>query len=158
MTEVGPVVAAEVAQVVALDALAPRGWSRTSWEAQVSAENTLTLACRDGGRPGILGVAAFSLAADVADLLRVAVAPEHRRRGIARALVAEGIAWAESLEATRMLLEVEPGNEAAVALYEGFGFAPIGVRTDYYGAGADAVVMERPLGGGQQGNRGADDE
>ena len=47
--------------------------------------------------------------------------------------------------AGRMLLEVEVDNTSALALYDRFGFAPVGRRADYYGPGHHALVMERPL-------------
>jgi ribosomal-protein-alanine N-acetyltransferase len=42
-----------------------------------------------------------------------------------------------------MLLEVRADNIAAISLYESFGFVINGRRRDYYGAGQDAVLMQR---------------
>ena len=81
------------------------------------------------------------------DLHRIVVAPSRRRLGLARAMLVAGLQWAIREGAARMVLEVEHDNEAAIALYRGHGFRPIAARADYYGPGADAVVMERPLEG-----------
>jgi ribosomal protein S18 acetylase RimI-like enzyme len=140
-----PAEEADLPGIVALDALAPRGWSATSWRTQVSARDGRTLVVRDEATAGVVGVAAFSRAGDLADLLRVAVSTTRRREGIGGVLVREGLAWAAAQGAERMLLEVEPGNVAAVGLYTRLGFAPINVRPGYYGRGADALVMQRPL-------------
>lgn len=54
----------------------------------------------------------------------VAVLPEYRRRGIARALVEAALALARDHGATHVLLEVVEGNLPASALYESLGFTP----------------------------------
>jgi ribosomal protein S18 acetylase RimI-like enzyme len=82
----------------------------------------------------------------VADLQRIAVRPAARRQGLGRELLEELFDRATGLGAIRMLLEVAASNEAAIGLYESFGFEPISRRHDYYADGADAVVMERSLG------------
>ncbi len=56
-----------------------------------------------------------------------------------------GLEWAAATGADRMLLEVRHDNRGAIALYEKFGFTAISHRRDYYGAGADAVVMQASL-------------
>jgi ribosomal protein S18 acetylase RimI-like enzyme len=62
-------------------------------------------------------------------------------------MLVAGLQWAIREGAARMVLEVEHDNEPAIALYRGYGFRPIAARADYYGPGADAVIMERPLEG-----------
>lgn len=76
------------------------------------------------------GGMAFALgSADGAvDLFGVWVAPEWRGRGLARALVGTVIAWAHTTHRSRIELWVADGNDAAIALYTGLGFAPTGLR------------------------------
>ena len=77
-----------------------------------------------------------------ADLLRVAVHPAHRRRGLAHMLLAE-------VAASDTLLEVSADNQSALAFYAAEGFTEIARRRAYYRDGSDAVVMERrPVAGG----------
>lgn len=52
----------------------------------------------------------------------MATAPAHRRRGVARATVAALAQRGRALGATHAYLQVEVGNVAAHALYEGLGF------------------------------------
>jgi GNAT superfamily N-acetyltransferase len=52
----------------------------------------------------------------------VEVAPDHRRTGLARAIVAALRDWAAEQGATRAYLQVSSGNEPALALYQGVGF------------------------------------
>jgi ribosomal-protein-alanine N-acetyltransferase len=96
-------------------------------------------------------VTAFALAraaADEAELLTLAVAPHARRGGVGAALVEAVAGAAAAAGARRLLLEVAADNAAALALYRGAGFAPVGQRPAYYRRGAgtvDALVFALDL-------------
>ena len=87
-----------------------------------------------------------------AEVLTLAVAPESRRLGLGRRLLARFLYQAGLRAAGRAFLEVNAENAGAVALYESAGFAVAGRRKGYYatpeGARVDAIVMARDLGGG----------
>jgi RimJ/RimL family protein N-acetyltransferase len=81
--------------------------------------------------------------AHVADL-GLMVAASHRRRGIGRGLLEAAVQWARESGVRKLELHVLPHNEAAIALYEGFGFRREGVRKGQYrrnGRYLDAVLM-----------------
>lgn len=59
-------------------------------------------------------------------LQRVAVAPDHHRRGIARALVVDGLDWMVARGRTECLVNTGVDNVAALALYEQLGFERLG--------------------------------
>lgn len=80
-------------------------------------------------------------AADEAEILALVVAQAHRRKGIARVLLARASDWASLRGARQLFLEVGVGNDAARNLYMGLGFFPVGTRQDYYGQGADALIL-----------------
>ncbi len=72
--------------------------------------------------------------------MNVAVAPERRRARIATTLITELLEIAGS--DARYTLEVRTSNDAAIAMYEGFGFRPAGKRPRYYhDNGEDALIM-----------------
>lgn len=96
----------------------------------------------------VIGHAVTSAAGDIAELQRIAVAPTHRRRGIAGLLLAAATEAAARTEADRMLLEVRADNRPALAFYAHEGFVEIDRRDRYYADGATAVVMRRSLGRG----------
>lgn len=81
--------------------------------------------------------------ADVVDLHRIGVDPDHRRRGLGHALLATAIEAAGP--GRRMLLEVSADNAEALEFYAAEGFVEITRRPRYYRDGSDAVVMERML-------------
>jgi RimJ/RimL family protein N-acetyltransferase len=81
--------------------------------------------------------------AHVADL-GLMVAAEWRRRGVGRALLERAVEWAREVEVRKLELHVFPHNDAAIALYEGFGFRREGYRNEHYlrgGEYVDAILM-----------------
>jgi ribosomal-protein-alanine N-acetyltransferase len=96
----------------------------------------------------LVGHAVTSLAGDVAELQRIAVAEGHRRGGIATALLDEVLALAAAGGADRVLLEVREDNSDALAFYAARGFVEVDRRRRYYRDGATAVVLRRALGRG----------
>ncbi|MGF1659766.1 MAG: GNAT family N-acetyltransferase [Rubrimonas sp.] len=117
-----------------------------------SAEAIEAAARAPGGALFAQGAGAFALtrvAAGEGELLTLAVAPENRRRGLARLLLAETCAHARADGAQAMFLEVATSNAAARALYAGAGFAEVGLRRGYYrsacGARVDAAVLRLEL-------------
>ena len=89
--------------------------------------------------------AAFLLAWHVADelhVLHVATTPRMRRRGLARALMDEALAYASGEHVRILLLEVRRSNRPAIKLYRGLGFTALGVRPRYYADNdEDAITM-----------------
>ena len=83
-----------------------------------------------------------------AEVLTLCVDPAARRRGVARALLADLYAAARAARASRVVLEVAADNETARSLYAAEGFATVGRRPFYYrrpGTAADALILARPV-------------
>jgi len=79
-------------------------------------------------------------------LLNLAVVERWRRRGVATCLLNHILHVAQKEGFTRITLEVNEKNPAAIALYQKFGFQTIGRRPRYYQYNqADALVMELVL-------------
>jgi ribosomal-protein-alanine N-acetyltransferase len=94
----------------------------------------------------VVGFIIFWLVHDEVHILNVAVALEHRRRGIARMLMIEAEKRAHAANAALMTLEVRRSNVAALDLYRDFDFRSVGVRPNYYvDEGEDAIVMVKEL-------------
>ena len=76
-----------------------------------------------------------------ADMMNIAVADTHRRRGIAKMLVEELI---RQLDAYQLTLEVRASNAPAIALYENLGFVQVGLRKNYYRKPKeDALILRK---------------
>jgi len=82
------------------------------------------------------GFALVGRAAQTAYLQRLAVRGDRRRRGVARRLVQESLTWAYSRGAIELLVNTEPTNESALALYRSLGFVVVPERLS---------VLEREL-------------
>ena len=93
----------------------------------------------------LVGHAVASLAGEIAELQRIAVAADHRRSGVASALLDEVLALATAGGADRVLLEVREDNADALGFYAARGFVEVDRRRRYYRDGATAVVLRRPL-------------
>ena len=117
-------------------------WSAQLWLDELEAADRLVIVQRDRD---LMAAATFALAFETVDLHRVLVRPTHRGLGLARQLVVAGAEWAGERGAEQMMLEVRHDNTAALGLYAGLGFTTIDTRCNYYGAGADARVMQAAL-------------
>jgi ribosomal-protein-alanine N-acetyltransferase len=97
----------------------------------------------------IAGFIIGQIAADEAEILSIGVAAEWQRRGIARLMIEGLVRAARRAEAKRLFLEVSADNTAALKLYGGLGFEPVGRRKGYYrrpgGQPVDAIVLALAL-------------
>jgi len=133
----------DLPSVMETDALClPRPWGEAGWREELRSPLGLLLVLEEGGV--MAGHIAVKLVADELHITTLAVRPEHRRRGYARALV-EG-AFARARNVRTAFLEVRPSNVAARSLYHSLGFSEVGVRRRYYGD-EDALLMSRKFGG-----------
>jgi putative acetyltransferase len=67
------------------------------------------------------------------------VAADARRQGVGTALLQAAIDWARGAGVRKIELHVFPWNEAAIKLYEAFGFEREGFRKGHYRRGSDYV-------------------
>jgi RimJ/RimL family protein N-acetyltransferase len=94
----------------------------------------------DGGLIGRLSVGRdpHPASTHVADVgLMVAIGA--RRQGVGTALLQAAVDWARETEVRKLELHVFPWNEAAIALYDAFGFEREGYRKRHYRRGGDYV-------------------
>lgn len=124
-------------------------WGRDAFLAELSVEGGIRYLVR--GLKGsivdpVLGYVCIRVVLDEANLLRVAVAPEWRRKGVASWILQRAFAEAAARGAVTAYLEVRPSNHAAISLYENLGFTPVGKRPRYYPeSGEDALIMRKPI-------------
>lgn len=92
--------------------------------------------------PEVVGYAGLMLAVGEGHVTTIGVSPRWQRHGIGRKLLLELARTATERGAEDLTLEVRVSNTAAQALYHEFGFAPAGIRKNYYAeAHEDGLVM-----------------
>lgn len=90
---------------------------------------------------GYIGVKAV---VDEGYITNIAVFPEFRRKGAAKALLNEVFRFAREKQLSFVSLEVRPSNAAAVSLYQKTGFKEEGRRKDFYRLPReDALIMTK---------------
>jgi ribosomal-protein-alanine N-acetyltransferase len=128
------------------------GWSAADIAACLAAPGGYGVVAATDDEPSDVG--GFLLARTIAgeaEILTLAVSPQNRRRGVARALLEAATGVASALGVATMFLEVASDNAAALALYEQAGFHQAGLRKRYYlrpgRPAGDALVLRCDLTG-----------
>jgi len=122
----------------------PTPWSRTMFASELAKPSSICLGAVDAETDALVGYLIISRYVDAWHVMNIAVAPAHRRRGIARGMM-ERLFEVTSRDARRgYTLEVRVSNETAIRLYEALGFRARGIRRGYYTDNReDALIMWR---------------
>lgn len=127
----------------------PSPWSRQVFAEELEREWARIDVLRERDAAGTSRVVAFCnfwIVRDEIHILNVATHPDWRRRGHAARLLEHLLTFARSTGCRYLTLEVRKSNVGASALYQRFGFLPVGVRPQYYVENReDAIVMALEL-------------
>ena len=123
-------------------------WTRSQCAGILPMTGVSLMLARDNGDRQPVGFSLFRTIAGEAELLLLAVDPDHQRRGVGRLLLEQFVDQAAAAGAGRVHLEVRDGNPA-VRMYRLAGFEPAGRRDKYYrgsdGRQYDAITLARTL-------------
>jgi len=137
---------ADLPQVIAIERRAfPTPWSLAMFVLELSKPSGICLAAwrGEGREQRLCGYCICSRYDTVWHIMNVAVDPEERRTHVATTLLSTLIARVQEPD-PRFTLEVRQSNQAAIELYERFGFRSAGMRRRYYqDNGEDALIMWR---------------
>ena len=137
---------ADLREVVAIEeTIYPYPWTRGNFADSMQAGYHCWVVERAGVLVGYLIV---MTAAGEAHLLNLSVAGPWHRRGNGREALGFALKLARDYGAGRILLEVRPSNQEALAIYASAGFSKAATRRGYYPAGngrEDAVVLQLQL-------------
>ena len=138
-----PMSSAHVARIAALEAANfSLPWDEAAIRGELENPLSLWLAAQEGEE--VLGYVGSQSCFEDTDILNVCVAPEARRRGIARALMTELERQLRPRGAQRITLEVRASNEPAIALYRKLGYEQAGLRKGYYEKPReDALILQK---------------
>ncbi len=128
-----------------------RPWTDGEFASLLGQDTVFGYAAYETGRTkdGPIGFVLARHAAGEGEILTVAVARAHRRRGLGWRLMDAVLRELHGRRADALFLEVDETNEPAIHLYRRLGFSKVGMRPRYY-AHADkprtgALVMRRDL-------------
>jgi len=140
-----PMTKDDLDDVMAIERLAYRyPWSSGFFLQELQVACARSILAEIDGR--VCGYVLFWLLPGSIDVHNLAIAPDHRRLGIARMLMHQVVATASAQSATRVTLEVRLSNEPAKRLYASLGFVQTGLRKGYYSDdGEDAFTMALEL-------------
>jgi [ribosomal protein S18]-alanine N-acetyltransferase len=122
-------------------AVFPEPWSPAVFNSELALrKGRLYRAAWDGEE--MAGYIGFFIVDEEAHMTTVATAPAYQRRGVAIMMIVDALRTLRTSGVKHVSLEVAANNEPAQSLYRRFGFAPVGVRKNYYPVtGQDALVM-----------------
>lgn len=85
----------------------------------------------------------MSHVAGEAELLKIGVLPDLRKKGIARKLMDRAVNWCREHQVESFFLEVHEQNEPAIQLYMDYSFQQIARRKNYYhNPPGDALIFQ----------------
>ena len=108
----------------------PTPWSREDFWREASNDFACYIVALDDAE--IIGFGGCWISFEEAQVTNIALTSVQRGRGLGKALMARLMRAAAARGAERMTLEVRPSNTPALRLYEGLGFAAVGIRKKYY--------------------------
>ena len=119
-------------------------WTRAGLAAELENRGAVFAVAELGG--AVAGYAGMNCVLDECYVDNVAVFPQYRRMGVARALMEDLVGAAETRHASFVTLEARVSNAGAVALYEGLGFREAGRRPGFYSnPKEDALILTKYL-------------
>lgn len=140
-----PMYESHIAQIAALEKLCfSDPWSENSVCSELSNPLSLWLVAEEDGR--VIGYVGSQSVPPEADVMNLAVAPDHRKKGVGRKLMMQLISELHSRGITALFLEVRVGNLPARSLYQSLGFVEVGRRPKYYvNPTEDALILRKEL-------------
>ncbi len=119
----------------------PRPWSSTVFLSELAQRRSRRYTIATIG-PLVVGYCGLMTVAEDGHITTLTVDPAWHRRSIGTVLLLDQARAAPALGVRHLTLEVRASNSSAQSLYQRFGFAPVGVRRNYYPeSGEDAIVM-----------------
>ena len=117
-------------------------WSEKSIGSELNNRLSYWLVAMEGDT--LVGYVGSQSVLGESDMMNIAVHPEHRRKGIAEALVLALVAGLSEKGNHSLMLEVRVSNDPAIALYEKLGFVQVGRRPNYYrNPKEDALILRK---------------
>ena len=135
--------ASHVPEIAALEKLCfSDPWSEKSIASELDNPLSCWLVSLEGET--VTGYVGSQTVLDETDMMNIAVRPDFRRQGIARALIEALTVQLKKRGSRALMLEVRSSNASARMLYEKLGFVQVGIRRNYYhNPREDALILRK---------------
>ncbi|MEE8398990.1 MAG: ribosomal protein S18-alanine N-acetyltransferase [Desulfobacterales bacterium] len=127
----------------------PHPWSREFFLSELSRSDSYcygTTSDHHETNGALIAYICYRLIQNKMHLLKIAVAPAWRCRGVASVVLRKCLGAEEAKGITASFLEVRPSNLSAIAVYDRLGYQTVGKQPNYYADNReDAIIMMKPL-------------
>jgi [ribosomal protein S18]-alanine N-acetyltransferase len=119
----------------------PRPWTASLFLSEIAQRSSRRYTVALIG-PMVVGYSGLMVVADEGHVTTLTVDQRWQHHGVGTLMLLDLARAAPGSGVRHLTLEVRVGNTPAQLLYRRFGFAPVGVRKNYYAeTGEDAIVM-----------------
>ena len=118
-------------------------WSKKQWANEFKKEGTKIFGLLFENL--VVGICVLQVVIDEAQINYFVVNQNYRKKGYGTYLMNYLIKQCEILNISKLLLEVSLTNTTAEKFYNNFDFYTVGIRTNYYKDGSDALLKEKNL-------------
>ena len=131
---------------IELDQKALKGlWTKSQWKKELTDPKRICIGIIELETEKLLGLCSAWLVIDELHITSIAVHPIHQRKGLGKFLMSELIKRSDSLLTNHIHLEVKDTNEPAKAFYKSMGFKIVGIRSNFYKDGSDAILLTKTI-------------
>ena len=133
----------DLTEVAELDRENVSGWAILHFEQQLTAPHSFHYTIRHEPDQTLYGFICGHCVAGEAEIHKIAVAHNHRRKNIGSTLLHHALRFSIKQQATSCFLELRASNTPARKLYRAFHFQTVGLRKKYYAhPSEDAIMMK----------------
>ena len=118
-------------------------WTKKQWASEFKKEGIKVVGLFLSSL--VIGICVFHVVLDEAQINFFVVNQKYRKKGYGTYLMNYLIKQCETLNIKKLLLEVSLSNTTAEKFYNHFDFYTVGIRTNYYKDGSDALLKEKNL-------------
>ena len=120
-------------------------WTKSQWERELTDPNRICLGIIELETKKLLALCSAWLIINELHITSIAVQPIHQRKGLGKFLMSDLIKRSSSLRTKQIHLEVRDTNKTAKAFYKSMGFKTIGIRSNFYKDGSDALLLTKEI-------------
>lgn len=125
-------------------AIGDDAWGENSLFGVIGDDNGILLIAKENSE--VVGALVSYASAYESELAMIAVDEDFRGRGYAKMLMDDYMEILDDRGVAEAFLEVREHNEAAISLYESYGYVNVGVRPNFYQNPAeDAYILKKDL-------------